>query len=73
MHEVDFCGVIITFNSMLRGCVEVELKRLELAMFIVSVQKVQRTTIWTDINLPRIVKRRQFTIFVDLLRPLELF
>ena len=73
MHEVYFCGVIISFNSMLGGCVEVELKRLELAMFIVSVQKVQRTTIWTDINLPRIVKRRQFTIFVDLLRPLELF
>ena len=67
MHKVDFCGIIIAFNSVLRGRMEVELKRLEFATLSFSVPEVQSTTVWFDVDLPRIVHCWRFTIFVDLL------
>ena len=73
MHKVDFCGIIIAFNSVLRRRMEVELKRLEFATLSLSVPEVQNTTVWFDVDLPRIVHCWRFTIFVDLLWFLVLF
>ena len=66
MHEVDLCGVIIAFNSVLRRRVEVELKRLEFTMLSFSVFKVQSSTIFVDIDLPRIVHRSKLTVLIEL-------
>ena len=64
VHKVDFCGVIVSFNSVLRGRMEVELKGLVITLLIISVQKVHRTTLWINRDLPRIVMVRHITIFI---------
>ena len=46
---------------------EVELKRLEFATLSFSVFEVQNTTVWFDVDLPRIVHCWRHTIFVELL------
>jgi len=73
MHEVDFCRIIISFNSVLRGCVEVELERLEFTGLSLSVSKVQRTTVFVDVDFPRIVKGWSLSVFIILCWLLVLF
>lgn len=73
MHEVDLCGVIIAFNSVLRRRVEVELKRLEFTVLSISVFKIQITTIFVDVDLPRKVHRWKLTVLIGLIFFLVLF
>jgi hypothetical protein len=73
MHEVDLCWVVIAFNSVLRRRVEVELKRLEFTVLSISVSKVQITTLFVDVDLPRKVHRWKITVLIGFLCFLVLF
>ena len=69
VNKMDFCGVMVTFNSVLRRRVEVELKRpVFTPKRVISVYKVQLATIFIDWDLPRVIMMRHFTIGIRLKR-----